>query len=83
MLHNSVYKSRVVDPRHFHADPCLDFHFNANPDPTFHFDEDIAVRPSCEKVNAGKTRQTFTRYVKICTRHDMNQTYHFDIQLLK
>jgi hypothetical protein len=25
MLHNSVYKSRVVDPHHFHVDPCLDF----------------------------------------------------------
>ncbi len=45
MLHNSVLKTSVVDPHHFHADPRPDFHFNgdADPDPTFHFDEDTAV----------------------------------------
>ena len=44
----------------------------ADPDPTFHFDEDIALRPSCQKVNDGKARATFTRNVKICARHDVN-----------
>ncbi len=43
MLHNSMSKASVVDPHHFHADPCPNFHFNADPDPTFHFDEDAAV----------------------------------------
>jgi len=61
----------------------LDFHFNADPDPTFHFNEDIAVWPSCQRVNDGKARTTFTSYVKICAHHDMNWTYHFVIQLLK
>jgi hypothetical protein len=30
MLHNSVLKTSVVDPHHFHADPRPDFHVNAD-----------------------------------------------------
>jgi hypothetical protein len=38
-LYTRMVVTRVVDPRHFDADPDLDtaFHLNADPDSTFHF----------------------------------------------